>query len=269
MDCAEAREHLHDLNRGRLADGSAEAVRIHVGTCAACAEALRVDADVRALLRTEVPRYAVPPALRARIQALLGETATAKPAPAHPAGWRSWLLGHRWGVGGLVGAMAAILLVWAGALWLASDPIARLADRAVAEHMEYVKETMTWPAADPSAVARELKDRVGLSFGAIFPGDSQEHLVAGRVSDLSGRRAATFIYRDIAGRYTTLFLMPAAGIVIPSEGRMPIETFRPYHRVVAGRQLFLWAQGNLACLLVSDLDEEGSASMFLRIRKMS
>jgi len=268
MDCAEAREHLHDLNRG-LADGSAEAVRVHMGACEACAEALRVDAEVRALLRAEIQRYSAPPALRARIQALLGEAATAKPAPAHPTGWRPWLLGHRRGVGGLAGAMAAILLVWAVALWLASDPVARLADRAVAEHMEYVKETMTWPAADPPALVRELKDRVGFSFGAIFPGDSEEHLVTGRVSDLSGKRAAAFIYRDSTGRYTTLFLMPEAGIVIPSEDRMPIETFRPYHRVVAARQLFLWTQGNLACLLVSDLNQAESAAMFLKIRKMT
>jgi anti-sigma factor (TIGR02949 family) len=269
MDCAEARDHLHDLNRGRLADGSAEAVRVHVGTCVACAEALRVDAEVRALLRAEVPRYAAPLALRARIQALLTVSAPTDRAPARPMGWRAWLLGHRWTVGSLTGALAAILLVWAGALWLARDPVARLVDRAVAEHMEYVKETMTWPAADPPALVRQLKDRVGFSFGAIFPGDSQEHLVAGRVSDLSGKRAATFIYRDIVGRYTTLFLMPEAGIVIPSEGRTPIETFKPYHRVVAGRQLFLWTQGDLACLLVSDLDQAGSASMFLKIRKMT
>ncbi len=165
--------------------------------------------------------------------------------------------------------MAAILLVWAGALWLARNPVARLANRAVAEHMEYVKETMTGPAANPLAVVGELKGQVGFSFGTIFPGDSQEHLVAGRVSDLSGRRAATFIYRDIAGRYTTLFLMPEAGIVIPTEGRIPIETFKPYHRVVAGRQLLLWKQQDLACLLISDLDQRGSASMFLKIRKVT
>lgn len=79
--------------------------------------------------------------------------------------------------------------------------------------------------------------------------------------------AAAFVYRDGSGRYTTLFLMPEAGIVIPDEGRMPIETFKPYHRVTSGRQLLLWKQRNLACLLVSDLDQAGMASMFLKIRK--
>jgi hypothetical protein len=48
---------------------------------------------------------------------------------------------------------------------------------------------------------------------------------------------------------------------------MPIETFKPYHRVVSGRQLLFWKQGSLACLLVSDLDQAGLASMFLKVRK--
>jgi hypothetical protein len=94
-------------------------------------------------------------------------------------------------------------------------------------------------------------------------------LIAGKVGDLSGKRAAAFIYRNRAGRYTTLFLMPENGIVIPTEGRIPIETFKPYHRVVTGRQLLLWRQGDLACLLISHLDQAGSASMFLKIRKMT
>jgi hypothetical protein len=141
-----------------------------------------------------------------------------------------------------------------------------LLERAVDEHAEYVKETMTRPAADPAAVTRELKEKVDYAFEPVFPGDAQQQLVAGTVSDLPGQRAATFVYRDGAGRYTTLFLLPAAGVDIPAEGRMPIETFAPYRRVVSGRQLLLWTQGRLAYLLVSDLDPAGAAAMFLKIR---
>lgn len=168
----------------------------------------------------------------------------------------------------MAGAMAALLLVWAGWLWTAGDPVARLVDRATAEHREYVEQTMTAPVADPQVVVRQLQGEVGYPFGPVFPGDSQEHMVAGRVSDLSGRRAVTFIYRDSAGRYTTLFLMPEAGIRIPREGRLRIETFTPYHRELAGRQVYLWPEGTLVCVLVSDLDQAGSASMFLKIRKL-
>jgi hypothetical protein len=61
--------------------------------------------------------------------------------------------------------------------------------------------------------------------------------------------------------------MPEGGIVIPDGGRMPIETFKPYHTEAKGHQLLLWKQRNLACLLVSDLDQAGIASMFLKVRK--
>jgi len=267
MDCTEAREHLSDLNRGRLPAGTAEAVRAHAGTCAACAEALQSDAEARALIRVGAPRYTAPPALRDRIQTLLADSAPTRPAPAPSSGWRAWLFGRRWTIGGLAGAVAVTVLVWVGALWMARDPVSLLADRAVAEHLEYVKETMARPAADPLAVVRELKGLVDFSFEPVFPGDSQMQLVAGKVSDLPGQRAATFVYRDGSGRYTTLFLMRETEIVVPAEGRMSIENFKPYHRVVSNRQLLLWTQGSLACLLVSDLDQAGSASMFLKIRK--
>ena len=267
MDCSEACQHLNDLNRERLEAGLAEAVRAHVAGCPSCADALRLDAELRARIRAETPRYAAPPALRARIQALLSEAALAPPAPIRRAGWREWLGGRPWTVGSLAGALAIVLLAWTGSLWLAKDPVALLATRAIDEHVEYVKETMARPAADPLAVLRELKRQVDYAFEPVFHGDSQVELVAGMVSDLPGRRAATFVYRDRAKRYATLYLMPEAGIAIPAEGRMPIENFKPYHREVSGRHLLLWKQGSLACLIVSDFDKAGTAAMFLKIRK--
>jgi anti-sigma factor (TIGR02949 family) len=267
MDCPEAREELSDLNRGRLPAGTAEAVRAHVEACSSCTEALRIDAELRTLIRSEAPRFAAPDALRARIRSLLVDAATGAPTPNRLAKWRSRLFAPRWIIGILAGAAAAVLVVWGGSIRMARDPVTILAADAVDEHREYMQETMTQPAADPSAVVRELKAKVDYPFEPIFPGDAQERLIAGKVSDLSGKRAVTFVYRDAAGRYTTLFLMPGAGIAIPTEGRIPIETFQPYHRVVSGHQFLLWKQGNLACALVSDVGEAGLSSVFLKIRK--
>jgi hypothetical protein len=87
------------------------------------------------------------------------------------------------------------------------------------------------------------------------------------MADLPGKRAATLVYRDTAGRYTTLYLMPGTGTVIPDGGRMQIESFKPYHRVASGHQVLLWKQKELACLIVSDVDESELAAMFLKIRK--
>jgi anti-sigma factor (TIGR02949 family) len=284
MDCSEAREHLSDFHRGRLDAGTAEAVRVHVGQCPMCAAALAVEARLRALIQGRAPRYTAPPDLRSRIQAVLAGSAQQQPSVspeesvtrgaasgARRTGgwsrWGEWLRGHRFAVGSVAGAIALLLVVWAGSLWMARDPVSRLASRAVAEHVEYVKTTMNRPAADPLAVMRDVTRGVGFPLKAVFPGDSQLQLVAGMVSELGGKQAATFVYRDASARYTTLFLMPEAGTTIPAEDRMPIETFKPYHRVTSGRHLLLWKQENLACLLVSDSDERGMVSVFLKIRK--
>ena len=267
MDCAEARDQLGELNRGRLPASTAAAVRAHARACAACAEALQVDAELRARIRREAPRYTAPPALRERIRARLADSAPVQTTPPRSGAIRTWLPGRRWTVGSLAGATALILVLGVGWLWMAKDPVASLLDRAVDEHAEYVQDTMTWPAADPAAVMRDLRGKVDYAFEPVFPGDAQQQLVAGKVSDLPGTRAATFVYRDGSGRYTTLFLLPEAGIDLPAEGKMPLATFTPYHRVVSGRQLLLWKQGRLAYLLVSDLDQAGSVSMFLKVRK--
>jgi hypothetical protein len=278
MDCPEACEHLRDLDRGWLKAETAEAVRAHLAQCSTCAGALQAEARIRAMIQTQAPRYVPAPALRARVQALLlpsalpeqtitrGAAVSTRQA-ARQAGWREWLQGHLWSVGGLATAVAVLLVVWAGWLWLARDPVSLVADRAVAEHTEYVKEAMTRSAADPSAVISTVKRQVDFALEPVFSGDAQVQLVTGKVEAFRGKRAAIFIYRDASGHYTTLFLMPEAGIVIPDEGRLPIETFKPYHRVTSGRQLLLWKQRNLACLLVSDLDQAGTASMFLKVRK--
>jgi len=280
MDCPEAHEHLCDLNRGRLEADTAAAVHAHLEQCAACAAAFQMEARVRALVQAQAPRYAAPPRLKSRVQALLAESAefaSPKESVTHGAArgsrrtggsrWRDWLRGHPWTVGSLAGATAVLLLVWAGNLWVTRDPVARLATRAAAEHAEYVKEMMSRSAADPGPLFRELQSQIDFPFEPVFRGDPQVQLVAAMVSELPGKRAATFVYRDRAGRYTTLFLMPGAGVVVPEGNRMPIETFKPHFRTASGRNLLLWKHRDLAWLLVSDLDKTELPAMYLKVRK--
>lgn len=268
MECAAVQELLNDLNRGRLESGLGEAVRAHVAGCTSCAHALNFDAELRARLRAEAPRYAASPALRARLQVLAADIAPAPgPVLERPGGWRGWIARHPWPVATLAGAVAVVLLAWAGWLWLARDPVSLLAARAIDEHAEYAKRTMSRSTPDPQAVVQDLKRRLGYALDPVFPGDSHLQLVGGSVSDLPGRRAAALIYRDPANRYTTLYLMPEGGIDVPREGRLSIEKYTPHHRVVSGRQLLLWKQRGLACLIVSDMDEAGTAAAFLKIRK--
>lgn len=262
MDCTEAREHLADLNRGQLAADLTQAVRGHVAQCASCGTALERDAELRSLIRARAPRHTAPPALRARIETLI-----AQPARGGWAGQWRWLRLHPWPVGALAGAACVLLVVWAGWVWLPGDPVSRMTSRAVAEHAEYVKEMMRRPASDPGLLFKDLRSQIDFPFEPVFQGDPQVQLVGAMVSELPGKRAATFVYRDGAGRYTTLFLMPGAGVVVPEGDRMPIETFKPHFRTASGRNLLLWKHRDLAWLLVSDLDKTELPAMYLKVRK--
>jgi len=75
------------------------------------------------------------------------------------------------------------------------------------------------------------------------------------------------VYRNAPQRYTTLLLMPGAEATIPAEDRLQIETFKPHHRVASGKQVLYWKQGDVACLMVSDLDPVRMAAMFLKVRR--
>lgn len=262
MRCAEAKEHLADLNRGRLEPETAKALRSHVEECTACAADLQTEAEIRALIQAQAPRYTAPPGLRARIEAHM-----TRPAARGWPVWLEWLRAHTWTASGLAGAVAAIVLVWAGSLWLARDPLSQMLAHAVMDHAQYVKEMMNRSAADPQSLIGELRSQAGFSFEPVFQGDPGVQLVGTQVIELSGKRAATLFYRDSAGRYTTLFLMPGTGTVMPDGGRMQIESFKPYHRVTSERQVLFWKQRDLACIIVTDLDQSGLASMFLKIRK--
>ncbi len=262
MECAEARDRFFDLNQGQLEAEAAAAVRAHVAQCSECAAALEAQARVRTLLQTRLPRYSAPEALRTRILA----GTTRQPSTQWRRAWWSGPRARPWTVGALAGAVATVVLVWAGMWWLQSDPALQILRRAVAEHSEYVSETMHLPASDPQGILNELRTQVDFPLLPLFRGDPEVQLITSRVSRLADRRAATLVYRDAAGRYTTLFLLPGEGMAIPEGNRLQIQTFKPYHRVLSGRQVLLWKQANLACLIISDLGEAGAAQMFLKIR---
>ncbi len=262
MECREAQDHLAELARNQVEPDLADAVRAHMAGCASCADAFRAEASLHAVIRTRAPRYAAPPALRARVQAALRQA-----GPAAEPRWGAWLFLHPWRVGGLAAALAALVVVWIGTTWLAADPASRLIVGAVEEHREYAREAMDRPAPNAADLLAALRSRAGFALGPLFPGDSEAQLITTTTAELRGKPAAALVYRNGPGRYTTLLLMPGAGVTIPAEDRLSIETFKPHHRVASGKQILFWKQQDLACLMVSDLDEPALAAFFLKIRK--
>jgi anti-sigma factor (TIGR02949 family) len=262
MECREAQDHLAELVRNQLKPDLANAVRAHTAGCASCADALRAEASLHVLIRTRAPRYSAPPDLRARVQAALQKTGRA----AEPR-WRTWLFLSPWKVGGLAAAFAALVVVWIGTTWLTADPVSRLIAGAVDEHREYAREAMHRPAPNAADLLAALRSQAGFPLGPLFRGDAEAPLITTTTAELRGKPAAALVYRNGPGRYTTLVLMPGAGVTIPADDRLSIETFKPYHRVASGKQVLFWKQHDLACLMVSDLDEPATAAFFLKIRK--
>jgi anti-sigma factor (TIGR02949 family) len=262
MECREVQDQLAELSRGGLPDGLADAARAHLDGCDGCRAAFGIEQRLHAIVRAQAPRFAAPPALRVRVRSALQG---AERAPA--GGWRPWIRLHPWVTGALAGVLAALALTWAGTTWFAGDPASRLLARAVEEHVEYARQAMDRPAPDAQALVRRAESQTPFPLGPIFPGDAEALLISVIVGDLDGRPAMALVYRNAPGRYTTLLLMPGADATIPAENRLAIETYKPHHRVISGKHVLFWKQRELACLLVSDLDQSGVASMFLKVRK--
>jgi anti-sigma factor (TIGR02949 family) len=265
MNCQDAREHLEASIRGILAAEDAEALRVHLAACPACREALELQRAIRARIRAEAPRYAAPPQLRARIRDQILAPA-GRPAPPPPVR-RPWAWRPRRAAAALAGALVLAAAIWGPSLWTARDPVGRLVTRALAEHEEYAREAAPRPPADPAALMGSVGSQAGFALDSVFAGDGEVRLVHALPTELPGTRAVAFVYRDAADRYATLFLMPGAGVVVPEQDRLPIESFRPHHRAAAGRQLFLWKTRELAYLLVTEGSQADGAALFLKIRR--
>lgn len=268
MDCHEARDYLPDLDRDGLPDAVTQAVREHLTRCVECRQVSEADGRIRALLRERLPRYTAPADLRLRVGRLVVQPTHRVVRRAEPAGWRGWLAWRPRLVPSLAGAMAAVAIVWAGAGWLAQDPMARLVHDALHEHVEYAEDMMPRPAPDPRTVLDPLPDLVGFPIGPAFAGDAEIQLVSGLPSEVQGKKVAALIYRNKAMRYSTLFLLPEE-LSIPEAARLTIQTYRPHYRVAEGRHLLLWRQRGLTHILVTDIPEAELPGMFLKIRTAS
>jgi anti-sigma factor RsiW len=262
MTCRDVREHLADLSRGHLPAELAGDLRAHLVGCPACSEVFRGEEQFRALVRGYAPRFTAPPALQARIQAALRDAGR----PPRMI-WRARVRRHPWLTGVLVGAMAALAIVWVGGAWLARDPVARLVAAAVDEHVEYAREAMHRPVPDAEELLRRVRSEAGFPLGPVFRGDTEAPLISATVSEVRGTRAVGLVYRNGPERYTTLLVMSGRDAVIPAEDRLAIESFKPHHRVASSKHVLYWKQHDVACLLVSDLDQPGLSVMFLKVRK--
>ncbi len=80
MDCRDARLHLLDYQRGRLARRAREEIHAHLETCEACAGEEAAEEALTEALEQRLPQHAAPLALKRRLAARW--PLTARPGPS-------------------------------------------------------------------------------------------------------------------------------------------------------------------------------------------
>jgi hypothetical protein len=207
------------------------------------------DEELGRRLATELPRRSAPPHLARAIRAAIPARS---PRPA-------WLAPS-------VAALAmALLLVLAFVPMLPrfvpSDPTERLVRAAVSEHTR----TLLWGARHGDVVLAtlpELSRETGVNLTRTFIGDEQLTLVGAEPVYVDRRRGIGIHYRDPDGHLVSYIAVPAEGVRVPDARRVLIDRWRPALVRDNGFAAWLWRQGEVACLIVSDRVSDAEMETF-------
>ena len=200
-------------------------------------------------LAAELPRRAAPPHLR---RAILG-TAPASP-PRMP-----WLAPA---VSAFAAALVVILFfVPALPRLVPADPTERLVRAVVSEHTR----TLMWGARSGDVVPAGFTDltrETGVNLSRAFAGDDQLTLVAADPVYVDRRRGVALHYRDADGHLVSYVAVPAPSVVVPDRSRVQIDRYRPALLRDSGFATWLWRQGDVVCLIVSDRVSDAELETF-------
>jgi anti-sigma factor RsiW len=241
MECAEAREHLPDYERGRLEPPVRRAVHAHLAGCPVCAREEAAEAVVTELLEQRLPQHPASLALKRRLAAKW----PVESAPARPRWWRRWPA--------LTPALAATLLLVVATpfayQWAVSRSIPeRMVGEAVNDHLRIVsgQHALEVEAGGIHQVKPWFAGKLDFAPVVSFGGDDEFPLQGGAVEYFLDRRAAVFVYKRRL-HTVSLFVFRAEGLSWPAGGRRSSRAER-------GFNVILWRAGELGYALVSDLD---------------
>jgi hypothetical protein len=199
-------------------------------------------------LATELPRYAAPPGLRARLRAAL-------PSERRPGWWMPALAAAATALALVLGFVPLLPRI------VPAEPTQRLVRAVVAEH---VRAAM-WGARRPDVVPAALPwltQETGIALRSVFAGDDQLTLLGAEPVYLDQRRGLAVHYRDADGHHVTYIVLPAPGLPVPDRQRRQVDRWRPALLHDSGFSVWLWKHGDLACFLVSDMVSETDLARF-------
>ena len=200
-------------------------------------------------LAADLPRHAAPPHLR---RAILSATT---PRPARI----PWLAPA---VTAFATALVMVLFVVPTLPRIVPpNPTDRLVRAVVSEHTR----TLMWGARSGEVVTTAVPDlsrAAGVSLSRMFVGDDRLTFVSAEPVYVDRNRGIAIHYRDVDGHLVTYMAVPAAGISVPDRDRVQIDRWRPALLRDSGFATWLWRQGDVACLIVSDMVSEGERDKF-------
>ena len=250
MDCSDARAHLHDLRRDRLAPELEQPVRQHLLDCPACARGEAAEAALDAVLHERLPRHAAPAALRERLERQVAWSPAPRASP--PRRWARLA----------APALAASLALLSGALLLdrsarhAPDDGAALVSEAVNDHLRVLVSQR--PLEVASGGSHQVKPwfEGKLDFAPVVPAPDVPdlRLEGGAVGYFRDRKAAVAVYA-LRRHALTLLAFRAEGLPWPDGDRM-LGSVAGRTGSERGFNVVLWRAGDLGYALVSDVGAE-------------
>jgi hypothetical protein len=200
-------------------------------------------------LASELPRHRAPAHLRTAVLRTAG---------------RSTAPGRRAAVLASVATAMVVTLLFVALLPKSgpTDPLELLIRAVVAEH----SRTVMWGARTVLNAVEES----GIGLARQFDGDDRLTFVNAEPVYIMRRRGVALHYRDQDGHLITYVVLPGQGVPVPDRKRVQVDRFRPALLRDDGFATLMWRQGELVCLLVSDMvsptDIENFKQYFVRVR---
>ena len=207
-------------------------------------------------LAGELPRYAAPDHLRARILGAARER-------SRP-GWMAPALAAL-----ATAALVVLVLLPLLPAGTRPDSLQRLTRAVVSEHSRAV----LWGARSATIIPTGspwLTQQSGIALARVFAGDDTLWLVNAEPVYLERERGVALHYRDHSGHFLTYVALPAPTLKLPERARVSVGSWRPVLLQDAGFATWVWRHGDLVCFLVSDMvgtdETERFKEYFVRVR---